>query len=113
MMKHQRDQRSSRITVRCAAVAVWLPFAAAAAIAQEEDGGPRVDLNVPTLLLLKSYPVAVTDALSDRLIRETGRGRDDTFRDVAGSRRRSLASPCLTTRSPDELIGYQEDGLPT
>lgn len=57
---------------------------------------------------------AVTEALRDRLIRETGRGRDDTLRDDVRRIQEEVARlPVLDDRSPDELIGYQEDGLPT
>jgi antitoxin VapB len=55
----------------------------------------------------------ITDALRDRLVRETGRGRDSTLGDDIRRIQREVAGlPVLDDRSPDELVGYDEDGLP-
>lgn len=57
---------------------------------------------------------AVTQALREQLIRKTGR------KDKAGLREemrriqeRFNSHPVLDDRSPDEIIGYDESGLPT
>jgi antitoxin VapB len=56
---------------------------------------------------------AVTKALRDRLVRETGRGRDPTLReDIRRIQEEVARLPVLDHRSPDEIIGYDENGLP-
>jgi antitoxin VapB len=58
---------------------------------------------------------AVTDALRERLVRETGRD-PDTERWLEGIReiQREVAQlPVYDDRTPDEIIGYDEHGLPS
>lgn len=62
----------------------------------------------------ESLTEAVTEALRDRLVRETGRD-PDTERWLEGIReiRREVAQlPVYDDRPPDEIIGYDENGLP-
>lgn len=61
----------------------------------------------------QSITEAVTQALRDRLVRESGRGRDPTLRDDIRRIQEEVASlPVLDDRTPDELVGYDEYGLP-
>lgn len=63
----------------------------------------------------ESLTEAVTRALRDRLVRETGR-TDDTEHWLEGIReiQRHVAQlPVLDDRTPDEIIGYDENGLPS
>lgn len=56
---------------------------------------------------------AVVVALRERLARETGRTRSIPLRDeLAAIRRRCAALPVLDTRAADEILGYDERGLP-
>jgi antitoxin VapB len=56
----------------------------------------------------------VVVALRERLARETGRTRAIPLREeLAAIRRRCAASPVLDNRSSDEILGYDERGLPT
>jgi len=56
---------------------------------------------------------AVTTALREQLIRKTGRVRDLTLReDIRRIQERVAKLPVLDDRSPDEIIGYDEHGLP-
>ncbi|HTY30130.1 type II toxin-antitoxin system VapB family antitoxin [Mycobacterium sp.] len=56
---------------------------------------------------------AVVVALRERLARETGRTRAIPLREeLAAIRRRCAALPVLDTRSADEILGYDERGLP-
>jgi antitoxin VapB len=58
---------------------------------------------------------AVTRALRDRLVRETGRD-PDTDRWLEGIReiQREVAKlPVYDDRTPDEILGYDENGLPS
>ena len=56
---------------------------------------------------------AVVVALRERLARETGRTRAIPLREeLAAIRRRCAASPVVDTRSADEILGYDEPGLP-
>jgi antitoxin VapB len=56
---------------------------------------------------------AVTAALREQLIRKTGRVRDVTLReDIRGIQERVAQLPVLDDRSPDEIVGYDENGLP-
>ncbi|MEV6336430.1 type II toxin-antitoxin system VapB family antitoxin [Nocardia vinacea] len=57
---------------------------------------------------------AVVIALRERLARETGRARTVPLRnELAAIRRRCAALPVIDKRSPDEIVGYDEHGLPT
>jgi antitoxin VapB len=63
----------------------------------------------------ESLTQAVTHALRDRLVRETGRAEDpeqmlDAIRKI---QERVARLPILDTRTDDEIIGYDENGLPT
>jgi antitoxin VapB len=56
---------------------------------------------------------AVVVALRQRLARETGRTRSIPLREELGAiRRRCAALPALDTRAADEILGYDERGLP-
>lgn len=56
---------------------------------------------------------AVTQALREQLIRRTGRVRDITLReDIRRIQERIAQLPVLDDRSPDEIVGYDEHGLP-
>ena len=56
---------------------------------------------------------AVTQALREQLIRKTGRVRDVTLReDIRRIQERVAQLPVLDDRSPDEIVGYDEHGLP-
>ncbi len=56
---------------------------------------------------------AVVVALRERLARETGRTRSIPLREeLAAIRRRCAALPVLDTRAGDEILGYDERGLP-
>jgi antitoxin VapB len=56
---------------------------------------------------------AVTQALREQLIRRTGRVRDVTLReDIRRIQERVARLPVLDDRSPDEIVGYDEHGLP-
>jgi antitoxin VapB len=57
---------------------------------------------------------AVTEALRDRLVRETGRGRDPTLlEDIRRIQEEVARLPVQDDRTPDEIIGYDEYGLPS
>lgn len=56
---------------------------------------------------------AVTIALQERLQRVTARRRGRSLADELDEiARRCAALPVLDTRTPDEIIGYDEHGLP-
>jgi antitoxin VapB len=56
---------------------------------------------------------AVTQALRERLIRKTGRVPDVTLReDIRRIQERVASLPVLDDRTPDEIVGYDEQGLP-
>jgi len=56
---------------------------------------------------------AVVVALRERLARTTGRGRATAVREeLAEIRRRCAALPVLDPRTPEEILGYDERGLP-
>jgi antitoxin VapB len=61
----------------------------------------------------ESLTQAVVVALRERLARETGRTRYIPLADeLAGIRRRCAALPVLDARTADEILGYDEHGLP-
>ncbi len=61
----------------------------------------------------ESITQAVTTALREQLIRKTGRVRDVTLReDIRRIQERVAQLPVLDGRSPDEIVGYDEHGLP-
>ena len=62
----------------------------------------------------ESLTEAVLYALRERLRRERGRTQaPDLKRELEAIRRRCAALPVLDPRSPDEILGYDENGLPT
>lgn len=57
---------------------------------------------------------AVTEALRDRLMRETRRaGAGRITRELMELGRRYAALPDADTRGADDILGYDENGLPT
>lgn len=62
----------------------------------------------------ESLTEAITQALRDRLARTTGRADDATLdRDLRAIQQRFGRLPVLEEGSDEELIGYDEDGLPS
>ena len=62
----------------------------------------------------ETVTTATRKALEDRLRRIAGTSRKAALLDDLGaSRRRWKALPILDARSADEIIGYDENGLPT
>lgn len=62
----------------------------------------------------ESLTEAVTEALRDRLVRETGRRDDRTLReDLRRIQEEFRRLPVFDDRTPDEIIGYDEYGLPS
>jgi antitoxin VapB len=62
----------------------------------------------------ESLTQAVTRAIRDRLVRETARGNDATLReDIRRIQKRVAKLPVLDRREPDEILGYDANGLPT
>jgi antitoxin VapB len=56
---------------------------------------------------------AIIRALRERLRREQGRRRGPRLRDeIRAIRRRCAALPVRDHRSPDQILGYDEQGLP-
>ena len=62
----------------------------------------------------ESLTEAVTEALRDRLVRVT-RHRNDSMllEDIRRIQEEVRRLPVLDNRTPDEIIGYDEYGLPT
>ena len=61
----------------------------------------------------ESLTQAVVVALRERLARETGRTCGIPLRDeLAAIRQRCAALPVIDTRSGDEILGYDERGVP-
>ena len=58
---------------------------------------------------------AVIHALREQLAREERKADDDDqlVEDILEIARRFCALPVLDPRSPDEILGYDENGLPT
>lgn len=58
---------------------------------------------------------AVIHALREQLAREERKADDDDqlVEDILEIARRFSALPVLDPRSPDEILGYDENGLPT
>ncbi len=64
----------------------------------------------------------ITEAVRDGLIREVERARviaaatpkdDDYVERIMAISRKVAAMPVLDDRTPDEILGYDENGLPT
>ncbi len=62
----------------------------------------------------ESVTRAVTEALRDRLVREAGHkgDREQILAEIREIQARVAALPVLDDRTPDEIIGYDENGLP-
>ncbi|PIB75861.1 type II toxin-antitoxin system VapB family antitoxin [Mycobacterium celatum] len=61
----------------------------------------------------ESLTEAVVIALRERLARETGRTRAIPLREeLAAVRRRCAALPVVDDRSADQILGYDQRGLP-
>jgi antitoxin VapB len=65
------------------------------------------------MALIFKHPEAVLTAIKERLQRETGRGDTDAARrNIRMIQQRFAAGRGTETRTPDEIIGYDEHGLP-
>ena len=61
----------------------------------------------------ESLTQAVVQALRERLLREKGRIRGRPLREeLAAIRRRCAGLPVLDPRSPEEILGYDDKGVP-
>jgi antitoxin VapB len=60
----------------------------------------------------ESLTEAIRKALRDRLERETRRGRRGIAAEVRRIQERLARLPVLDQRPPDEIVGYDERGLP-
>ena len=60
----------------------------------------------------ESLTDAIRSALRDRLERESDRARRGIGAEVRRIQERLARLPVLDPRSPDELLGYDEHGLP-
>lgn len=60
----------------------------------------------------ESITQAVLVALRERLERETHRRQPSLTEELLRIGRECAALPVLDERTPDELLGYDEDGLP-
>ena len=56
---------------------------------------------------------AVTKAIRERLVRETGEDKDAVRAEIDRIVAEVAMLPVLDDRTPDEIIGYDEHGLPT
>ncbi len=56
---------------------------------------------------------AVTKAIRERLVRETGQNPDAILAEIKRVQARVAAAPLLDDRTDDEILGYDENGLPT
>ncbi|HKP74629.1 MAG TPA: type II toxin-antitoxin system VapB family antitoxin [Longimicrobiaceae bacterium] len=62
----------------------------------------------------ESLTEAVLTAIKERLQRETGRGDTEAVRrNIRTIQQRYAAKHMVDTRTADEIIGYDEHGLPT
>jgi antitoxin VapB len=62
----------------------------------------------------ESLTEAVTRALRDRLVRETGRSAntEQWLNGIREIQREVAELPVVDAREPDEILGYDEHGLP-
>jgi antitoxin VapB len=61
----------------------------------------------------ESLTVAVLNAIRERLQREAGRGDSEAVRrDIRAIQQRFAAKRLVDARTADEIIGYDEHGLP-
>ena len=56
---------------------------------------------------------AVTTAIRERLVRETGWSAEGARAEIDRIVAELAEAPVLDHRTPDEIIGYDENGLPT
>ncbi len=61
----------------------------------------------------ESLTEAVLTAIRERLVRETGWNPDAVRAEIARIQAELAQAPLLDDRTPDEIIGYDEHGLPT
>ncbi|MEP0547449.1 MAG: type II toxin-antitoxin system VapB family antitoxin [Rhodothermales bacterium] len=61
----------------------------------------------------ESLTEAVLTAIRERLIRETGWSPDGARAEIERIVAELAQAPILDDRTPDEIIGYDEHGLPT
>jgi antitoxin VapB len=62
----------------------------------------------------ESITLATRRALEDRLRRVgNSKHRETLLEELAASRKRFAALPVLDPRTPDEILGYDDNGLPT
>ena len=62
----------------------------------------------------KSITTAVVDALNEAIARENRRARGPRLiQEMREIGERYRAGPILDSRTPDEIIGYDENGLPS
>lgn len=61
----------------------------------------------------ESIPVAIARAAEERLTRIRRRDPEQIVRDIDEIVERVRKLPVLDDRSPDEILGYDEHGLPT
>lgn len=62
----------------------------------------------------ESLTKAVTEALRERIRRKTGRDDQKTLEaDLRRIQEEFQRLPVLDRRTPDEILGYDENGLPT
>ena len=61
----------------------------------------------------ESLTDAVLTAVRERLVRETGRNPDTFEADIARIVAEVARLPILDDRTPEEIIGYDENGLPS
>jgi len=76
---------------------------------------PEADLLARELAAVtgESLTEAVVNALRERLMRQRGRTRGTRVRDeLRAIRERCAGYPVLDHRSADEILGYDEHGLP-
>jgi len=60
-----------------------------------------------------SYTDVVLSALREKLARETGRGRSSLLsQEIARIQHRVAQLPVLDPRTPDEILGYADSGVP-
>lgn len=60
-----------------------------------------------------SLTEAIREALRDRLEQETHRGRRGVGAEVRRIQERLARLPVLDARTPDEILGYDDHGLPS
>lgn len=76
---------------------------------------PETDRLARKLARLKGETIteAVVKALRERLLRETARGQIDLKAEIMAISRRAGRLPRSTDRTAEDIIGYDERGLPS